>query len=160
MCNEIEGSYDKIIITIVPSYTGKNTTRLLLMLCTRNNTDGNKLVIFSGIALYYGDTYILLEVVTSLRGSSTQPFAAGRRRLILVMRLCSGLGYLATNVALIPVVLDTASAVEVRSQGFLLSNESSRNSLFTHRQKRSCMQFFSHCMKEHLPFSCLVLLGM
>ena len=23
MCNEIEGSYDKIIITIVPSYTGK-----------------------------------------------------------------------------------------------------------------------------------------
>ena len=23
-CNEIEGSYDKIIITIVPSYTGKN----------------------------------------------------------------------------------------------------------------------------------------
>ena len=24
---------------------------------TRNNTDGNKLVIFSGIALYYGDTY-------------------------------------------------------------------------------------------------------
>ena len=26
---------------------------------TRNNTDGNKLVIFSGIALYYGDTYIV-----------------------------------------------------------------------------------------------------
>ena len=64
MCNEIKGSYDKIIITIVPSYTGKNITRLLplallLVLCTRNNTDGNKLVIFSGIALYYGDTYIL-----------------------------------------------------------------------------------------------------
>ena len=64
MCNEIEGSYDKIIITIVPSYTGKNITRLLLLalllvLRTRNNTDGNKLVIFSGIALYYGDNYIL-----------------------------------------------------------------------------------------------------
>ena len=29
------------------------------MLRTRNNTDGNKLVIFSGIALYYGDNYIL-----------------------------------------------------------------------------------------------------
>ena len=28
-CNEIEGSYDKIIIIIVPSYTGKNITRLL-----------------------------------------------------------------------------------------------------------------------------------
>ena len=24
-----------------------------------NNTDGNKLVIFSGIAFYYGDTYIV-----------------------------------------------------------------------------------------------------
>ena len=62
--NEIEGSYDKIIITIVPSYTGKNITRLLplaslLVLCTRNSTDGNKLRIFSGIALYYGDTYIV-----------------------------------------------------------------------------------------------------
>ena len=63
-CNEIEGSYDKIIITIVPSYTGENITSLLplallLVLRTRNNTDGNKLVIFSGIALYYGDNYIL-----------------------------------------------------------------------------------------------------
>ena len=65
-CNEIEGSYDKIIITIVPSYIGKNITRLLplallLVLRTRNNTDGNKFVIFSGIALYYGDTYILSQ---------------------------------------------------------------------------------------------------
>ena len=64
MCNEIEGSYDKIIITIVPNYTGKNITRLLplallLVLRTCTNTDGNKLVIFSGIALYYGDTYII-----------------------------------------------------------------------------------------------------
>ena len=62
-CNEIESSYDKIIITIVPSYTRKNITRLLplamlLVLCTCNNTDGNKLVIFSGIASYYGDNYI------------------------------------------------------------------------------------------------------
>ena len=32
---------------------------LLLVLHTRNNTDGKKLMIFSGIALYYGDTYIL-----------------------------------------------------------------------------------------------------
>ena len=31
---------------------------LLLMLHTCNNTEGNKLVIFSSIALYYGDTYI------------------------------------------------------------------------------------------------------
>ena len=66
MCNEIEGSHDKIIITIVPSYTKKKNhslllLALLLMLRTRNNTDGNKLVIFSGIALYYGDTYIVLR---------------------------------------------------------------------------------------------------
>ena len=33
---------------------------LLLVLRTRNNTDGNKFVIFSGIALYYGDTYIIM----------------------------------------------------------------------------------------------------
>ena len=49
--------YDKIIITILPSYTGKNITRLLplaflYVLRTCNNTDGNKLVIFSSIALY------------------------------------------------------------------------------------------------------------
>ena len=48
-------SYDKIIITIVQSYTGKNITCLLH---THNNTNGNKLVIFSGMTLYYGDTYI------------------------------------------------------------------------------------------------------
>ena len=63
-CNEIEGSYDKIIITVAPSYTRKNITRLLplallLVLRTRNNTDGDKLVIFSGIGLYYGDNYTL-----------------------------------------------------------------------------------------------------
>jgi len=32
---------------------------LLLVLRTRNNTDGNKLVIFFGIASYYGDNYVL-----------------------------------------------------------------------------------------------------
>ena len=51
------------VITIVPSYTGKIITRLLLlallvMLRTRNNTDSNKLMMFSIIAWYYGDTYI------------------------------------------------------------------------------------------------------
>ena len=43
------GSYDKIIITIVPSCTGKYITRLLpfvllLVLRTHNHTDDNKLV--------------------------------------------------------------------------------------------------------------------
>ena len=32
---------------------------LILVLCTRNDTDGNKLVVFSDIALYYGDTDII-----------------------------------------------------------------------------------------------------
>ena len=40
-------------------YVGLLPLALLLVLCTQNNTDGNKLVIFSGAALYYGDTYIL-----------------------------------------------------------------------------------------------------
>ena len=54
---------DKIIITIYSTKLyRKNITRLLplalsLVLRTHNNTDGNKLVIFSSIALYYGDTY-------------------------------------------------------------------------------------------------------
>ena len=52
----VEGSYDKIIITIVPIYTGKNITRLLpllLMLFIHNNTDGNKLMVSS-------DTMVIL----------------------------------------------------------------------------------------------------
>ena len=53
----------KMIINIVQTYTNKNITRLLplvllLMLYTHNNTDGSKLVIFSRIALYYGETYM------------------------------------------------------------------------------------------------------
>ena len=55
-CNEIEGSYDKIIIAIVPSY---NHLFVAIDVVTRNNTDGNKLMILSSIALYYGDTYIV-----------------------------------------------------------------------------------------------------
>ena len=46
MWYDIEGSYDKTL-----------PLALLLVVHTRNNTDDNKLVIFSGIALYYGDTY-------------------------------------------------------------------------------------------------------
>ena len=37
-------------------FQSKNVLQLLLMLCTRNNTDVNKFMIFFGIALYYGDT--------------------------------------------------------------------------------------------------------
>ena len=87
-CNEIEGSYDKIIITIVPSYTGKNITRLLplallLVLRTRNNTDGNKLVIFSGIALCYGDTYILLLCNTHMIGTHVVKWSIRTRYFML-----------------------------------------------------------------------------
>ena len=50
----------KIIVIGVPSYTGKKyysvvALALLLMLCTHNNTDGNKL----GDILYCDDTYIV-----------------------------------------------------------------------------------------------------
>ena len=55
----------KSFITIAPNCTRKNITSLLLLalllvLCTRNNIDSNKLVIFSSLDLYYGDTYIVL----------------------------------------------------------------------------------------------------
>ena len=43
---------------------------LLLVLRTRNNTDGNKLVIFSGIASYYGDNYIVLKSMEKQSGLS------------------------------------------------------------------------------------------
>ena len=51
---------------------------LLLVLCTGNNTDGNKLVIFSGIAWYYGDNYILLtclgyHITQTLHQSNARP---------------------------------------------------------------------------------------
>ena len=36
-------------------YTHLLLLALLLVLCTRNNTDGNKLMIFSGIGSYYSD---------------------------------------------------------------------------------------------------------
>ena len=75
-CNEIKGSYNKIIITIVPSCTGKKYHSFVaigIVTCASNmegcqrlhglhNTDGNKLMILSGIALYYGDTYIIMEM--------------------------------------------------------------------------------------------------
>ena len=76
LCNKIKGSYDNIIITIVQSYTGKNITRLLplallLVLRIRNNTDGYKLVIFSSIAFYYGDTYIIAQYMQTLSHDSS-----------------------------------------------------------------------------------------
>ena len=47
LCNKIKGLYDKIMITIVPSYTGFDAIGIV----TRT-THSNKLVMFSGIALY------------------------------------------------------------------------------------------------------------
>ena len=64
MCN---GLYDKIVITIVPSYTRQNITHLLpltlLLVPHTCNTDGNKVVIFSGVALFYVDTYLFLMLL-------------------------------------------------------------------------------------------------
>ena len=57
----VQGSCVKIIVIAIPE---KNITCLLLLalllrLRTRNNTDSNKRVIFSGIALYYGDANMI-----------------------------------------------------------------------------------------------------
>ena len=41
-------------------YMCVHPTHSFVAIGTRNNTDSNKLVIFSGIALYYGDTYIVM----------------------------------------------------------------------------------------------------
>ena len=73
------GSYDKIITTIVPSYTGKKS----LVCCRRHCYSccalitiqtGNKVMIFSSIALYYGDNYtiqskIFCYIQESIQGS-------------------------------------------------------------------------------------------
>ena len=53
---------------IVPSYTGINyhsfvAVDIVTHASTRNNTDGNKLVIFSCIASYYGDDYITITLL-------------------------------------------------------------------------------------------------
>ena len=62
-CNETKGLYDRIIITMVLSYTRMNITRLLplalLLMAARNSPDSNELVAFSSIALYYDDAYAL-----------------------------------------------------------------------------------------------------
>ena len=67
------GLYDKIIITISTKLYQKKYHSFvavgivtLVTLHTHNNTDGNKLMIFSGIALYYGDTYIILRFCVKL----------------------------------------------------------------------------------------------
>ena len=59
-CNEIKGSYDKIIITIVPSYTGWNSTHLLplaLLLMLRTSIKQYRWQQIRGIVLYYGDIF-------------------------------------------------------------------------------------------------------
>ena len=52
-------------------YTRNNITRLLLLalllvLHSCNNTDSNKLVVFSGIALYYGESHNSMVKTTIL----------------------------------------------------------------------------------------------
>ena len=55
MWNEIRDLYNKRITTIVPSYIVRLLRLgLLFVLWTHNNTDGNQLVIFFGIAVHCG----------------------------------------------------------------------------------------------------------
>ena len=91
-----------MIKSLPPSYTGKkyhlfiaqaSVLQLLLLgqlLSTlvfdeipptdelRNSTDGNKLVIFFGIALYYGDTYIVLSASNLIGVSLSEPHIDGK----------------------------------------------------------------------------------
>ena len=65
-CLKIEDLYDKTLPQYYQAIPEKNITHLLLlalllMLHTCNNTDSNKLVIFSGIALYCGDIVTFLN---------------------------------------------------------------------------------------------------
>ena len=65
-CKSRENSYQVLQVTCAASERAmKSKVRmlllaLLLVLRTRNNTYSNKLVIFSGIALCYGDNYIFI----------------------------------------------------------------------------------------------------
>ena len=68
MSNEIRDSYNKIIITIVPSYTA----HLFAAIDTCNDTNNNKLVIYFSIALYYRDTYIVYSTIALFSGQSEQ----------------------------------------------------------------------------------------
>ena len=63
MCNEIEGSYDKSLSPKYQAIPEKISRVCCNCHCfTRNNANGNKLVIFPNIALYFGDTYIIVQV--------------------------------------------------------------------------------------------------
>ena len=63
MRNEIKGSYDKSLSPKYQAIPEKISRVCCHCHCfTRNNANGNKLVIFPNIALYYGDTYIIVQV--------------------------------------------------------------------------------------------------
>ena len=57
------------------TYTGKYhefvAVVLLQVRSTNNNAEGNKRVIFSGIAWYYGDTDFIIQTWNSIARSST-----------------------------------------------------------------------------------------
>ena len=52
------------------------------MLRTHNNADGSKLVIFSGIALYYGDTCILPTLIGKLPLDVVMNLECGKLKLV------------------------------------------------------------------------------
>ena len=57
-CNEIEGSYDKIIIRIIQSYTGKMITSFFAVYIIMSNNVNN--VIFSSIP--YSGKFSLVQI--------------------------------------------------------------------------------------------------
>ena len=86
-CNEIEGPYDKIIITIVPSYTGKKITCLLpsvllLVLHTCNNVNGNKRVLW----------WYVYDTMETRYSERSQQECTGAHQMHTVYRYCGWLG--------------------------------------------------------------------
>ena len=79
MCNEIEGSYDKIIITIVTCSTNITHVAVGIVTHAAHNIDGNKLML-SSIALYYGGACIELYCGVHFSGEIHRLFYCGNVR--------------------------------------------------------------------------------
>ena len=67
---------------------------------TRNNTDGNKLVIFSGIASYYGDKYNYIPRTTTKLSTLFQVLMLSQVTLEIFFL---GLGLTVTEICIIKV---------------------------------------------------------
>ena len=87
-CNEIEGPYDKIIITIVPSYTGKKSLVCCRLYCYSCCT---LVTMSTATNEYYSDTYVYDTMETRYSERSQQE-CTGAHQMHTVYRYCGWLG--------------------------------------------------------------------